>query len=82
MSNVRAIGTNFAADCAAGLEAIARQIRAGEISPHRVFVVMTIKRAGEDHVGGQFFGADASTSEVVGMLELAKYTAIQECGDG
>lgn len=82
MSNIRAIGTNFAAQCAEGLEAIAQQIRSGEVSPHCVFVVMSVKAAGEDHVGGQYFGADASTSEVVGMLELAKYNAIQACDDG
>lgn len=76
MSNVREIGTNFPRLIAEGLEEIARAIRAGEVKPHRAFVVMTVKQAGQDSVGGQYFGADASMTEIVGMLELAKNNAI------
>lgn len=78
MSNVREIGTNFPQLIAEGLEEIARAIRAGEVKPHRAFVVMTVKQSGHDMVGGQFFGADTSMAEIVGMLELAKNNAIEQ----
>ena len=78
MSNVREIANNFRALIADGLEETARQIRAGNIDARRAFVVMTVKGDGEDQVGGQMFGAVASTAEIVGMLQLAQHQVIEQ----
>lgn len=78
MSNVREIGTNFQQLVAEGLEETARAVRAGELTPHRAFIVMVHKEHGADVVSGHMFGAEASLPEVVGMLECAKHETIAQ----
>ncbi len=68
---------------AAGLEQIAGEIRRGEFAfdPSRCVIIVSgraVQRA--DDFAIAFFGTDASTAEVVGMLELAKLQAAE--GDG
>lgn len=78
MGEIREIGTNFQKQCADGLEETARAIRAGEMTPHRIFIVMVQKESGIDLVSGHMFGAEASLPEVVGMLECAKHETIEQ----
>lgn len=63
-----------------GLEQMAKDIRAGKLRflPTRCAVIMS-GRAGEhdDFVFG-FYGADTCTAQVVGMLELAKFSVIDD----
>jgi len=84
MNGVRALGVvpkvDHSESIAASLERLANDIRAGvtPIAPIRCLVVLGGAASGADDVGMTFFGAEASTAEVVGMLELAKINAIDE----
>jgi len=80
--NVRPLGKvatiDHAATIAAGLEYVAGEIRAGRF-PFRVerciVVVSGRCQSSGDDIAMTYLGADASTAEVVGMLEMAKLQA-------
>ncbi len=84
-SNVRGLTSvpriNPAEQIAAGLEEIAREVRAGSFPfpITRCLIVVSGPDAGRtDNVGLTFFGADCSLAETVGLLELAKFQAMEE----
>lgn len=79
--NVRAIAPaakiDHAANIAAGLEQVAAEIRAGsfKFNPDLCVCVVACRSGRFDDFAMAFHGADSSTAELVGLLELAKLAA-------
>lgn len=72
---------DHAAQVAAGLEQVARDIREGKfpVAVRRCLVIVSgPDGASLDGVGMMHFGAETSLAETVGLLELAKIEAIDE----
>ena len=86
--NIRALGTVPKIDhvelIASGLEQLAAQVSAGQlpIVPSRAFITFAARDAGMDGVCSAFYGAEANLAETVGMLELAKISAIDDASAG
>lgn len=88
MNNVRNIGpvasVSHADQIADGLEALADEIRCGELG--FVPTIGHVVLVNRPHEGGRmtsaFFGADSSTVEIVGILELAKARTLTEAIEG
>lgn len=81
MAEIRSLKpVDHAERIAAGLIELAGDIRAGKLKPIRAGVVFSISPPGEGHddVGFCFYGADASSNEMVGLLEQAKFTLLSE----
>jgi hypothetical protein len=84
MNSARTLGivpkVDHAESIAASLERMAADIRADAlpVNPIRCLVILGGATSGADDIAATFFGADASTAEVVGMLELAKIQTIDE----
>lgn len=79
MSNIRNIPIESAKAVADDLENLARDLRAGDFpfEAKRALVVISGPMPGrEDGVGCVALGADSSVVQVVGMLETAKFNAL------
>lgn len=65
---------DHASQVADGLEAVARDVRAGRmpVTVRRCLVIVSGPDADGDGVGAVYLGAKASMMETMGMLELAK----------
>lgn len=76
MSNVKEIKTTKPSESiAVGLREVAKQIEDGATATRAIIILVHSDRDGDDHEMA-FFGAAASTAEIVGILEIAKIDAV------
>lgn len=78
------VNVNHAALIADGLEQLAAEIRSGELgfTPSLGHVVLINRPHEGGRMVSQFYGADSSTVEIVGILELAKARTLAEAVEG
>lgn len=77
MNNLHEI-PSVKSNIADGLEWLAKQVRAGNLGARQCVVVLEELNSDTVTVGFSYFGNQSTTTQIVGMLEMAKFNAMLE----